>query len=117
MKIEVPIYKNGFSTNKKKEIDVDFPICINHTELSSKNKIYLTYLSEKKQISMTVEIGTTDSVQITSFSIDKTHDLGRIYQANGFYNAKNKIIEVDYFKRLLEMERSKIIDLISQIAD
>ncbi len=55
-------------------------------------------------------------IEIRDYQLDiKKHDLGGIYQANGFDNPQNKSVELQYFKSLLEQEKSKINDIISSI--
>ncbi len=113
MIIKVPQFDDGRKIEKRKSINVAFPLCIVNSTLSNKERIYLTYLSENRKISMIVVKGSIEKIDINSFEIDKTYDLGAIYQATGFDNEKNKFVEVGYFKRLLEMEKSKISELIS----
>ena len=115
MKIQVPQFDGNKRLNDRKEIDVNFPICIKQTRLSNNENTYLTYLSENRQISMIVRQGSLSRIDISTFEIDASNDLGAIYQANGFDNTVNKAVEVGYFKRLLEMEKCKIIELISLV--
>ena len=116
MKIQIPIYESRSKKSEKtQEKDVLFPLCIKNSRLSNKDKLHLIYLSEKRQITAYINIGNFDRIEITTFEIKEKHDLGAIYQANGFDDKDNKSIEADYFKRLLEMEKSKITELISLI--
>jgi len=114
MKIQVPIYENRFSkSTKRKDIEVNFPVCLINDYFSDEKKLHLIYLSENRQIKAYINIGIFNRIEISTFEIEKNNDLGAIYQANGFDNKNNKRIDVDYFKRLLEMEKSKLTEIIN----
>ena len=112
MKIQVPIYKNG-TFKEEKEIEVNFPRCIINENLSNERYRYYTYLSENKQIQ--IRTGIAGEIDITSFTINKARSLGAIYQTTGFDDTQNRIIELDDFKKMLEVERLKITDIIDQL--